>query len=134
MIEARKRLYDEYGVFLNKVENFGFEGEAGMTKMQEIMANLRKSSITNIGGLKVLATTDYQSSVKKAADGTESKVKLPKSNVITYNLENDAGIIIRPSGTEPKIKVYYTTKAPARDIAVEIQKELSSEFTKILGV
>ncbi|MCH5203370.1 MAG: phospho-sugar mutase [Oscillospiraceae bacterium] len=134
MIEARKRLYDEYGVFLNKVENFGFEGEAGMTKMKEIMANLRSSSISNIGGLKVLATADYKSSVRKEADGTTSEIKLPKSDVITYYLEDDASIIIRPSGTEPKIKVYYTTKAPARDIAVEIQKELSGEFTKILGI
>lgn len=134
MIEARKRLYDEYGVFLNKVENFGFEGEAGMTKMKEIMANLRSSSINNIGGLKVLATTDYKASVRVEADGSKSEIKLPKSDVITYNLEDDASIIIRPSGTEPKIKVYYTTKAPARDIAVEIQKELSGEFTKILGI
>ncbi len=134
MIEARARLYDEYGVYLNKVENFGFEGEAGMTKMSEIMAGLRNTKLDNIGGLKVLATTDYKSSERVEADGTKSEVKLPKSNVITYNLENDASIIIRPSGTEPKIKVYYTTKAPARDIAVEIQKELSVEFTKILGI
>lgn len=134
MIEARKRLYDEYGVFLNKVENFGFEGEAGMTKMKEIMANLRSSKISNIGGLKVLATADYKASVRTEADGTTSEIKLPKSDVITYYLEDDASIIIRPSGTEPKIKVYYTTKASARDIAVEIQKELSGEFTKILGI
>ncbi len=134
MIEARARLYDEYGVYLNKVENFGFEGEAGMTKMSEIMAGLRNTKLDNIGGLKVLATTDYKSSERVESDGTKSEVKLPKSNVITYNLENDASIIIRPSGTEPKIKVYYTTKAPARDIAVEIQKELSVEFTKILGI
>lgn len=134
MIEARARLYDEYGVYLNKVENFGFEGEAGMTKMSEIMAGLRNTKLDNIGGLKVLATTDYNASERVEADGTKSEVKLPKSNVITYNLENDASIIIRPSGTEPKIKVYYTTKAPARDIAVEIQKELSVEFTKILGI
>ncbi len=134
MIEARARLYDEYGVYLNKVENFGFEGEAGMTKMQEIMASLRSKKLDNIGGLKVLATTDYKASERVAADGTKSEVKLPKSNVITYNLENDASIIIRPSGTEPKIKVYYTTKAPAKDIAIEIQKELSVEFTKILGI
>ncbi len=134
MIEARARLYDEYGVYLNKVENFGFEGEAGMTKMSEIMAGLRNTKLDNIGGLKVLATTDYKASERVEADGTKSEVKLPKSNVITYNLENDASIIIRPSGTEPKIKVYYTTKAPARDIAVEIQKELSVEFTKILGI
>lgn len=133
LIEARKRLYDEYGVYFNKLDNFTCEGASGMERMQEIMAGLRKGSPKAIGGLKVLAVTDYTTSKKTAADGSVSEVTLPKSDVITYNLEDDASVIIRPSGTEPKIKVYYTTKGANKAAAVELQGKLSADFTKILG-
>ena len=67
------------------------------------------------------------------ADGSTSNVTLPKSDVITYNLKDDASVIIRPSGTEPKIKVYYTTKGVDKPAAVALQEKLSADFTKILG-
>ncbi len=134
MIEARKRMYDEYGVYLNKVESLSFEGEAGMTRMKEIMGGLRKDAPKSIGGLRVLAVTDYKESKTITADGKTSEVKLPKSDVITFTLENDASVIIRPSGTEPKIKAYYTTKCDKKEDAAALQAKLSADFTKILGV
>ncbi len=133
LIEARKKMYDEYGVYFNKLDNFQFEGAAGMQKMKDLMAGLRKESPKTIGGLNVQAVTDYTTSVKTAADGTTSEVKLPKSDVITYNLADDASVIIRPSGTEPKIKVYYTTKGATKDDAVALQEKLSADFKNILG-
>ncbi len=133
LIEARKKLYDEYGVYLNKLNNFECEGASGMERMKEIMAGLRANAPKTIGGLDVLAVTDYTTSKKTAADGSVSEVTLPKSDVITYNLADDASVIIRPSGTEPKIKVYYTTKGATKDDADAVYEKLSADFTKILG-
>ncbi len=133
LIEARKKMYDEYGVYFNKLGNFTCEGASGMERMKEIMAGLRANAPKTIGGLDVLAVTDYTASVKTMADGSTSAVTLPKSDVITYNLTDDASVIIRPSGTEPKIKVYYTTKGANKGAAVALQEKLSADFTKIIG-
>ncbi len=133
MIKARENLYNEYGVYFNKVDNFVCEGATGMERMKEIMAGLRANSPKSIGGLPVLATTDYMSSVRREANGAETAVTLPKSDVITFTLENDASVIIRPSGTEPKIKAYYTTVGKTANEATALQQKLSADFTKILG-
>ncbi|MDE7398524.1 MAG: phospho-sugar mutase [Oscillospiraceae bacterium] len=133
LIEARKRLYDEFGVYFNKLDNFTCEGASGMERMNEIMTSLRNDAPSALGGLSVLSVTDYASSVKTASDGSKSEVALPKSDVITFNLEDDASVIIRPSGTEPKIKVYYTTKGATRDEAVAFEEKISADFTKLLG-
>lgn len=132
LIQARKNLYDKYGVYYNALGNFQFEGASGMTKMQEIMGKMHKEGPKEIGGLKVEAVTDYTTSIRTEADGTTSKVTLPKSDVITYNLEDDASVIIRPSGTEPKIKVYYTTKGANKNDAVALQEKLAADFSKNL--
>ena len=133
LIEARKRMYDEYGVYFNKLENFTCEGASGMQRMKEIMAGLRANAPKTIGGVDVIAVADYAASEKKNADGSVEKLTLPKSDVITFYLTDDASVIIRPSGTEPKIKVYYTTKGADKAAATELQAKLSADFTKILG-
>lgn len=133
LIEARKRMYDEYGVYFNHLNNFQCEGASGMERMKEIMTGLRANSPKTIGGLNVVAVTDYATSKKTAADGSVSEVDLPKSDVITFYLTDDASVIIRPSGTEPKIKVYYTTKGDTKEDAMAVYDKLSADFTKILG-
>jgi len=133
LIEARKRMYDEYGVYFNKLENFTCEGASGMQRMKEIMAGLRANAPKTIGSVDVIAVADYAASEKKNADGNVEKLTLPKSDVITFYLTDDASVIIRPSGTEPKIKVYYTTKGADKAAATELQAKLSADFTKILG-
>ncbi len=133
LIEARKRMYAEYGVYYNKLDNFTCEGASGMERMSEIMSGLRKNAPRSIGGLAVEAVADYEASVKTLSDGKTEKITLPKSNVITFYLENNASVVIRPSGTEPKIKVYYTTKGAEKADAAAIQEKLSADFTKVLG-
>ena len=134
LIEARKRMYDEYGVYYNKLDNFTCEGASGMERMNEIMNSLRKESPKTIGGVKVLSVSDYKAgTMTDTATGNVSKLTLPQSDVITYDLEDAASVIIRPSGTEPKIKVYYTTKGADKEAAVKLQSALSADFTKILG-
>ena len=98
--ERLEEIYAQYGRYLNKVDSFEFPGLTGMDKMAGIMESLRKNPPAEIGGYKVVSVTDYEDS---AATG------LPKANVLIYALEGGATVVVRPSGTEPKIKTYFTT-------------------------
>ncbi len=133
MIQARENLYKEYGVYVNKVENFTCEGASGMQRMKEIMANLRSNTPKAVAGMAVTAVADYMASKSVTADGKTAEIKLPKSDVVTLTLTDGASIVVRPSGTEPKVKAYYTTVGKTREEAEGIQKKLSAEFTKVLG-
>ncbi len=133
LIEARKKMYEEYGSYCNKLDNFAFEGESGMVKMQQIMDSIRKDVPKDIAGTKVTAYADYEASEKTdIASGEKTKIDLPKSNVITLYLADGASLVIRPSGTEPKIKIYYTTIGKTNAEAAEIQAKYSAAFTKIV--
>ncbi len=96
-----EEIYAEYGRYLNQVDSFEFPGLSGMDKMAGMMASLRENPPKEIAGIAVAKVTDY---LKPEETG------LPKSNVLTYSLENSETVVVRPSGTEPKIKAYYTTK------------------------
>jgi len=133
MIQARENLYKEYGVYVNKVENFTCEGASGMQRMKEIMANLRSNTPKEVAGMAVTAVADYMASKSVTADGKTAEIKLPKSDVVTLTLTDGASIVVRPSGTEPKVKAYYTTVGKTREEAEDLQKKLSAEFTKVLG-
>ena len=133
LIEARRKMYEEYGSYCNKLDNFAFEGESGMTKMQQIMDSLRAEVPKDVAGTKVTAVADYEASEKTdIATGAKTKIDLPKSNVITLYLEDGASLVIRPSGTEPKIKIYYTTIGKNNDEAAALQAKYSEAFTKIV--
>jgi Phosphomannomutase len=107
LLDVMDELYNEFGFYRNRLLNYEFEGEAGMRIMNSIMDRLREDSPKEIAGDKVLTASDYKLSVQKnLTDGTESDITLPKSNVLSYKLENGGSFIVRPSGTEPKIKVY----------------------------
>ena len=98
--EHLEGIYAKFGRYLNKVDSFEFPGLSGMDKMALIMASLREKPPVEIGGYKVVKVTDY---TKTAETG------LPSANVLVYTLEGGATVIVRPSGTEPKIKTYFTT-------------------------
>ncbi|PWL73210.1 MAG: phosphoglucomutase [Clostridiales bacterium] len=134
MIDAFRNLYKKYGYYYNCIGNFGFEGAAGMEKMAEIMARTRGNAPKEIGGLKVLEFSDYK--VSKTIDlvsGKETEITLPKSDVLVFGLEGGASVIIRPSGTEPKIKVYYTTTGKDEAEAKALQQKLAADFDKLLA-
>uniref|UniRef100_UPI00402A050D phospho-sugar mutase n=1 Tax=Faecousia sp. TaxID=2952921 RepID=UPI00402A050D len=98
--ERLEEIYAKFGRYLNKVDSFEFPGLSGMEKMAGIMDGLRKNPPAEIGGYKVTSVTDYQDT---------EKTGLPKANVLIYALEGGATVVVRPSGTEPKIKTYFTT-------------------------
>ena len=94
-------IYAEYGRYLNKVDSFEFPGLSGMDKMAGIMKSLRETPPADFAGIPVKTVTDYND---------PEKTGLPKANVLIYSLEDGSTVIVRPSGTEPKIKTYFTTK------------------------
>ncbi len=131
LLQARENMYKKYGMFYQTLYSFTFEGESGMKKMEQIMTDLRNTPPTEIAGLKVVKFDDYKVSVSKdIANGTESVINLPKSNVLAFFLEGGSKVIVRPSGTEPKIKTYLTAKQPDLATAQALEKKLHDEFSK----
>lgn len=129
LIQARENMYKKYGVFLQTLHSFTFEGESGMKKMAEIMTSLRNDPPAEIGGLKVVKIDDYQTSISKdLVSGTAIELTLPKSNVLAFFLEGGSKAIVRPSGTEPKIKTYFTAKKPTHDEAASLEAALAEDF------
>ena len=118
--ERLEQIYAKFGRYLNKVDSFEFPGLSGMDKMTAIMESLRNTPPAEIGGYKVVKVTDY---TKPEETG------LPAANVLIYALEGGATVVVRPSGTEPKIKTYFTTLG--KDLAeAEAQKEQLAQALK----
>ena len=133
MMQARENLYQKYGVYVHAQHSFTFEGESGMIRMQNIMENLRTNRPEQIDNLKVIQFADYEKQVSiDLTTGTETAITLPKSNVLSFTLEQGAKVIIRPSGTEPKIKAYYTTTAATEAEAAKKKDELDAAFSAIM--
>ena len=115
-----EELYAEYGRYLNKVDSFEFPGLSGMDKMTGIMDGLRQNPPTEFAGYKVVKAVDYKNTAETG---------LPAANVLIYTLEGGATVIVRPSGTEPKIKTYFTTLG--KDLAeAQAQKDKLAEALK----
>lgn len=133
MMQARENLYQKYGVYVHAQHSFTFEGESGMIRMQNIMEHLRIHRPEQIDNLKVIQFADYEKQVSiDLTTGTETAITLPKSNVLSFTLEQGAKVIIRPSGTEPKIKAYYTTTAATEAEAAAKKDELDTAFSAIM--
>ena len=134
LIQARENLYAKYGNFVHTQKSFICEGLSGMERMSEIMTDLRENPPSEIGGLKVLAIADYKTGIKKdLINVSEETIELPKSDVISFILDKNAKVIIRPSGTEPKIKAYYTTTDTDRQKAIKLEEVVSADFKSIIG-
>lgn len=133
MMQARENLYQKYGVYVHAQHSFTFEGESGMIRMQNIMEHLRIHRPEQIDNLKVIQFADYEKQVSiDLTTGTETAITLPQSNVLSFTLEQGAKVIIRPSGTEPKIKAYYTTTAATEAEAAAKKDELDTAFSAIM--
>jgi phosphoglucomutase len=115
-----EEIYAQYGRYLNKVDSFEFPGLSGMDKMASIMNDLRQNPPKEIGGYAVVKVTDYKK---------PEETGLPAANVLIYGLEGGATVVVRPSGTEPKIKAYFTTLG--KDLAeAEAQKAVLANALK----
>lgn len=133
LFEKMQEIYAEHGYYLNRVESFEFKGETGMEKMVSIMETLRNDSLSSIAGYNVVSASDYKKSETVFLEsGKTEKIELPKSNVLAYALDGANGVIIRPSGTEPKIKVYFTARGKTKDDAEKIFRTLSENMKQYL--
>lgn len=119
LLEKLEEIFSTYGYCLNTLHSFTFEGASGFTKMQEIMKEFHKG-LNNIGGLKVERTEDYSNGLNG----------LPKSDVLKYILENNCSVVVRPSGTEPKLKTYISVSAKTKSDAEEVEKKITEELNE----
>ena len=132
LIDAIEEIYRRYGRYLDSQRSFTCEGASGMERMTRIMDGLRAAPPTRIGGKKVIARADYLQSVRTLEDGSQEAISLPKSNVLAFQMEG-ARVTVRPSGTEPKIKVYFSVKGRDLEHARQLQQELEQDMTAKMG-
>jgi len=135
LLQRMEQLYLEHGFYRNALVNVAFEGEQGMHDMQKLMAGLRECPPKTIAGIPVVAVADYGQRVSTdLLTGERTPLTLPKSDVLAYTLEGGAGFIVRPSGTEPKVKAYITAIGETPAAAAELEAKLCAEAEKILTV
>lgn len=127
-------IYEKFGYYAAAQKSFTCEGQSGMAQIASIMDRLHNSNITELGGMKVVKISDYELSVTKdIITGEESKITLPKSNVISFTFEDNSYIIVRPSGTEPKIKLYLGAVGENEKAAEDKLQLLEKIGTETLG-
>jgi phosphoglucomutase len=123
--DAMLDMYRKYGYYKDTVKSLEFDGIEGAAKMKRIMDTLRANAPAEFAGLKVLSVRDYaRDTIRDVKTGTVTPTGLPKSNVLYYDLEDNAWICVRPSGTEPKIKFYYGVKGSSLDDADRKSEEV----------
>lgn len=133
LFEAMQSLYEKYGYYMEKTVSFTMPGKDGMEKMAQLLQNLRISPLKEVNGLKITAVTDFEAQTSDIAD--MSFDGLPKSNMLKYNLEDGKTyFIVRPSGTEPKIKFYLGTVGTSTEDAEKIIENTLSDIKKQLNL
>ncbi|MEG2929468.1 MAG: phospho-sugar mutase [Oscillospiraceae bacterium] len=132
--KAMESIYKQFGYYLNKVDSYEFEGMSGMHRMKEIMDNLRREPLATLGGYTVEAREDYSTLEKIYCDTqVKEKINLPKANILVYWLAGGHQVIIRPSGTEPKVKVYYSIKGENLIETQIIKEKIGRDITPIMA-
>lgn len=121
LVQMLNQLYEKYGYFKEALQSITFEGASGAKKMADLMESLRTNAPKEVAGYKVIDVKDYKEGIGN----------LPKSNVLEFNMEDDINVLVRPSGTEPKIKMYYLVKGSSEQAGAEIVAALESYFTEV---
>ena len=131
VLDALETLYGKYGYFLAYVQSIELTGADAMEKAAKMMADLRANVPDSIGGAKVTGVNDYRISLSKdLVTGTEKTIALPKSNVLEFLLGDSGSVIARPSGTEPKVKLYYTAVGRNRESAKALLDACVAQMSK----
>lgn len=127
-----QRIFAKYGHSVERVSSVTLPGKDGVAKMKEIMASLRANAPKELAGLPVLAVRDYKTGLRAAADGETAPMGLPVSDVLYYELEGKNWVCVRPSGTEPKIKLYVNTRAASAEAALDLNAALEKAAQALL--
>ena len=131
--DAMIELYERYGYYKDDIQSITLKGIEGLEKIQTILNNLRENPPAEIGGYKVLSARDYKADT--VVDMATKEVKptgLPNSNVLYYDMNDDAWVCVRPSGTEPKIKIYYGIKGTSLEDAQEKSQALGQAVKELI--
>ena len=132
--QVLNEIYEKYGYYFCAQKSFTCEGQSGIAKIKGITENLRANPPKTIAGSKVTEIKDIKTSkLKNNVTGEETEINLPKSNVLCYYLEDGDSLIVRPSGTEPKIKIYIGAVAKDAVSAESRREELIKAGTELLG-
>lgn len=135
LVDALNDIYAEFGYYCNKLYNFMFEGASGMVKMAEIMNTTRENPPAELAGMKVLKVKDFKAgTATDTVTGTVEPLTLPSSNVLAYELPGGNLAIVRPSGTEPKIKVYVTGIGENAEVSKNIASQIGEAMKSLLKV
>ncbi len=126
-------IFEKYGYYSEGIGTIVLPGLDGLAKMSSLMDGLRQNPPKEIAGVKVASVADYKTGLITDADGKTAPTGLPKSNVLFYTLENGDSTVIRPSGTEPKIKLYYLVSDKTKEAAEEKRNAYKAAFEKLLG-
>ncbi|MBQ4524357.1 MAG: phospho-sugar mutase [Lachnospiraceae bacterium] len=135
--DAMIEMYEKYGYYIDDIQTITLKGIEGLEKIQEILSTLRENTPAKIGKYEVLSARDYQlDTVKDMKTGKVTSTGLPTSNVLYYDLSDDAWLCVRPSGTEPKVKFYYGVKGEnledAKALSAELGKEVLAMIDKMM--
>ena len=131
--DAMVDMYDKYGYYKEDIKSVTLKGIEGLEKIQEILEAFRKNPPSEVGGYQVLRARDYQSGIiKNVKTGEETQTGLPASNVLYYDLEDDAWLCVRPSGTEPKVKFYYGIKGSSLEDAIKRSAKLGERVLEMI--
>ena len=131
ILDAMNEIYYNYGYYLAYVQSIELNGADAMEKAAKMMSDLREAAPMSIGGAKVTVVRDYRSSIAKDLfTGEESVIQLPKSNVLEFILGEQGSVIARPSGTEPKVKFYYTAVASDKEKAASLLKAMVDQMSQ----
>ena len=131
ILEALQEMYRTYGYYLAHVQSIELTGADAMEKAAKMMADLRADVPASIGGAAVTGVRDYKTSVAKdLTTGEETHIELPKSNVLELLLGSKGSVIARPSGTEPKVKFYYTAVGETKEAAKALLDAMVAQMSK----
>ena len=131
--ERLQQLYAKYGYVFDKSVSIQYSGLNAMKDMIAVVDKMKAATVTELGGIKVVATRDYSSLERKTADGKTEKIDCSPANAVYYELENGGFVCIRPSGTEPKLKVYYSLPAADKTAAEELFDVVRENTEKLLN-
>lgn len=131
ILDALQEIYNTYGQFLAKVQSIELTGADAMEQAANMMASLRESMPQSIGGVPVTCVRDYRAKIQhNVLTGEKTEIMLPASNVLEFILGDRGSVIVRPSGTEPKVKFYYTAVAETKEEAILLLKAMEQQMVK----
>lgn len=133
LIHVLNEIYDEFGYYIEETISLSFSGIAGQSKMKAIMEYFRENKLSSLAGKTIPRILDYKMCISlDLLKGTTEKLNYPKSDVLKFSFEDGSWLVLRPSGTEPKLKVYFSIKGESKDKANEVLEKTKSEILNII--